>query len=236
MIKQIVSSIRNYLVRRLGIPEIAPAMERLSKQAFEPNLILDVGAYHGEYAHLCRRVWPNSFVVCIEPQSSAVKVLESRIDNKMAVYNTLLGAEERNAVPFREVETASSVLVEHIDKSHPVVLHPMRTIDSILSSDFDGQSIDLLKLDVQGYELEILKGGERSLKAVQVILVEVNLLDIHEKVPLLSELVTWLKDRNFIAFDICGLTRRPLDQALWQADMLFVQEDSPLRRDKRWAV
>jgi len=33
---------------------------------------------------------------------------------------------------------------------------------------------------------------------------------------------------------VCGLTRRPLDQALWQTDMLFVPQQSALRADKRW--
>ena len=45
----------------------------------------------------------------------------------------------------------------------------------------------------------------------------------------------WLAERGWVAFDICGLTRRPLDDALWQADMLFAPGTSELRRDKKWA-
>jgi len=67
-------------------------------------------------------------------------------------------------------------------------------------------------------------------------LAEINLLDIHQNVPLLAEVVTWLSDREWITYDICGLTRRPLDQALWQADLIFVPRNSPLRADKRWAA
>lgn len=99
---------------------------------------------------------------------------------------------------------------------------------------FSDRSPDLLKLDVQGYELEVLKGAEQSLPHIRVILAEVNLLDIHQNVPLLAEIVSWLNERDWVAYDICGLTRRPLDRALWQADFIFVPRHSPLRTDKRW--
>jgi hypothetical protein len=126
-------------------------------------------------------------------------------------------------------------MVEQINQNFPVTLHSMRTVDSIVQEHFGGNSSpDLLKLDVQGYELEVLKGAEKSLPKIQVILAEVNLLDIHQNVPLLAQTIAWLNERDWVAYDICGLTRRPLDQALWQADFIFVPRNSPLRSDKRW--
>jgi hypothetical protein len=49
-------------------------------------------------------------------------------------------------------------------------------------------------------------------------------------------ITTWLNERDWVAYDICGLTRRPLDGALWQADFMFVPCNSPLRNDKRWGI
>jgi hypothetical protein len=60
------------------------------------------------------------------------------------------------------------------------------------------------------------------------------LIDIHKDVPLLDDLVIFLREMGFVAYDICGLTRRPLDQALWQADFIFVPRECALRSDKRW--
>ena len=54
--------------------------------------------------------------------------------------------------------------------------------------------------------------------------------------PLLADAIAWLNDRDWVAYDICGLTRRPLDRTLWQADFIFVPRNSPLRTDKRWAA
>lgn len=111
----------------------------------------------------------------------------------------------------------------------------MTAVDRVVEVDCDGRAPDPLKLDVQGYELGVLKGAAGSLPRVQAVLVEVNLLDIHVGVPLLADLVGWLDARGFAAFDICGLMRRPLDDALWQADLVFVPKAGPLRQDKRWS-
>ena len=134
---------------------------------------------------------------------------------------------------FHEMETASSVLEEHIPQSAPVRSYPMRTIDDVVVAS-QMQAPTLLKLDVQGYEFEVLNGAEKTLPAMAAILAEVNLLDIHKGVHLLDELIVFLRDRDFLTYDICGLTRRPLDKALWQADFIFVPRDSFLRADKRW--
>jgi FkbM family methyltransferase len=210
-------------------------MERLANQGFKPELIFDVGAYQGEYAHICRGIWPDATIACFEPQAKARAKLQEKADSKMRIYDVLLGAEEKDAVPLHEAETASSVLDEFVDQ-HPTVPHPMRTINSIVKDDFKGHSPELLKMDVQGYELEVLKGAEEVLPKIQVILAEVNLLDLHIGVPLMADFMNWLLARNFVAFDICGLGRRPLDGLLWQADLIFVRPDSPLRRDKRWST
>ncbi len=230
--------IRRYLNRRLGVPEIPPALERLAKIGFQPKQIFDVGAYRGEFAQSCLHVWKNANIACFEALDSKVCQLQQLAQHNSAitVFPVLLGAKACEKVPLNQAETASSILVEHIPQNFPVSFHPMQTVDQIVQDHFAGRSPDLLKLDVQGYELEVLKGAEKTLPSLQVILAEVNLLDIHQNVPLLADIVTWLNDRNWVAYDICGLTRRPLDKTLWQADFIFVPRDSSLRSDKRWAA
>jgi hypothetical protein len=131
------------------------------------------------------------------------------------------------------METASSVLEEHIPQTAPIRAFPMQTIDEVVSSKTAAVP-DFLKLDVQGYELEVLKGAQDTLPRVSAVLAEVNLIDIHKGAPLLDELVLFMRDMGFVTYDICGLARRPLDSALWQADFIFVPLNSFLRSDKRW--
>jgi FkbM family methyltransferase len=220
------------------VPEIPVALNRVAGLGFQPNLIFDVGAYQGEFAQCCLQIWPKTQIACFEALEHKVQQLQRLASHhtEIQVFPGLLGAKVDENVPFYESETASSVLIEQIPQDFPITSHSMRTVDQIVEEYFDGRSPDLLKLDVQGYELEVLKGSEKSLPTMQMILAEINLLDIHQEVSLLAEVVAWLNDRDWVAYDICSLIYRPLDKALWQTDFIFVPRKSLLREDKRWAA
>lgn len=231
-------SLRERLARRLGVPEIPAALERLKQCGFQPRLIFDVGAYRGDFARDALRVWPGCRIACFEALEARVEELNgwAATSPNIAVFPCLVGAATRDAVPLNISETASSILSEHISQNFQQRAYQMRSIDDVIAAKFAAEAPDLLKIDVQGYELEVLKGAERTLPGIGAILVEVNLLDIHRDVPLIDEVIGWLAERHWAVYDICGLTRRPLDSALWQADLLFVPKSSDLRRDKRWAA
>ncbi len=235
MLSKLRRAVRDRLVRRLGVPEIPPALERLCANNFVPKYIFDVGAYSGEFTRLCRSIWPLAKLTCFKVLPHRVAELRSWCDQdrNAIVIESLLGAKSNRAVPFHEMETASSVLEEHIPQAAPVRFYPMHTIDEIVEST-GIEAPYFLKLDVQGYELEVLKGARNTLSHVSAALVEVNLIDIHKGAPLLDELILFMRDRGFVTYDICSFTRRPLDQALWQADFIFVPLKSSFRLDKRW--
>jgi FkbM family methyltransferase len=232
---QLKRLVRDRLARRLGVPEIPLALERLRANNFLPQQIFDVGAHAGEFTKLCRATWPAAKLTCFEVLPGPVRELRQWCarDGNANVIELLLGAEPKEAVPLHELGTASSILDEHIAQASRTGLYPMQTIDGIVTSRCI-DAPDLLKLDVQGYELEVLKGAQRTLKKISAILAEINLIDIHKNVPLLDDLIVFIREKGFVAYDICGLTRRPLDQGLWQADFIFVPRDSALRHDKRW--
>ena len=92
----------------------------------------------------------------------------------------------------------------------------------------------LLKVDVQGYELEVLKGGARTLSSVEAIIAEVSFFRFQAGMPVFHELVESLRRQGFVCYDVLSLSPRPLDGALAQADLLFVREDSQLRASNQW--
>ncbi|MGZ8229804.1 MAG: FkbM family methyltransferase, partial [Burkholderiales bacterium] len=209
------TEVRRELARRLHAPDIDVSLEHLAKR-ITPNLIFDVGAYRGEFAQRCLKLWPGARVVCFEPLEHAVHDLYDlsrsgigRID----VHRGLLGADEHEAVAFHEMETASSVLAEWAHQD-PATHQRMTTLDAVVRDGYRGQAPHLLKIDTQGYELEVLKGAEASLPGMWAVIAELNLLDIHKDVPLIAEVMQWLHERDFVAYDICELHRRPLDDAL----------------------
>jgi hypothetical protein len=109
----------------------------------------------------------------------------------------------------------------------------MITLDSYCET--RGIKPDFLKIDVQGYELEVLKGAQESLRNIEVILTEVNYLEVYQGAPLAAELIGWLSKREFVLYDVVNFMRRPLDKALWQSDMIFVRLSSPLLVNKRYS-
>ena len=101
----------------------------------------------------------------------------------------------------------------------------LRTLDSILATDNFPQP-DLIKLDVQGYELEVLKGSETALAGAEAVLMEVSIVELYQESPVLHHVTAFMAERGFRAYDICSLLRRPLDRALCQIDIIFVKETS----------
>lgn len=234
MISRLRACLRRRLIARLNAPDIPASLEGLASRGLMPNMVFDVGAFRGEFAVAALEVWPETRVACFEPLRhgrAEIKKLQTRFP-RIDLHETLVGAAAAASVPLHVRNSSTSLLRDSDSDKYPVEHLPVTTLDEAIASHYNGRPPELLKLDVQGYELEVLKGSERSLSGMRAILSEVNLLDLHENVPLLDEIVGWLAKRNFVAYDICGLTRRPLDRALWQADFIFVHRDDPLRANK----
>ena len=152
----------------------------------------------------------------------------------MHVHNVLLGEEDDKTVVFNKAETASSVLVEHETNDFEKEEKTMVSLDTLINES-NLPHPDFLKLDTQGYEYQILSGAETSLQNIEVILAELNHIDIHQNVILAEEVISLLFSKGFVIFDIAEMHRRPLDQALWQTDFIFVKKNSSLRNSKSWS-
>jgi len=112
---------------------------------------------------------------------------------------------------------------------------PMKTLDSVVARRKMPGPI-LLKADVQGYELEVLRGANETLRNTEVILLEVSTLPYNIGAPLFSDVVAFVADRRFLIYDFCHLHRRQSDDTAFQVDVLFAREDSALRSEKRFFV
>ena len=93
---------------------------------------------------------------------------------------------------------------------------------------------DLIKLDLQGFELDALRGSEQCLQHGQAVLLEVSFFEIQKGMSLAGEVIDFMRQRGFRIYDILALWHRPLDGALAQGDFLFLKEGHPLLRDESW--
>jgi len=105
---------------------------------------------------------------------------------------------------------------------------PVRRVDDICSS-YEVIGPVLLKIDVQGAELDVLRGSEGFLGHVEMIVVEVCLYKVYENGSDFADVFTWLDSHDFCLFDICGSYCSPTDGTLQQIDIVAVPKLSPLR-------
>lgn len=223
------------LKRRWGVPTTEGSLLRLRRAGFRPAAAVDVGAYQGDWTRAFKRVFPEVRVLMIEPQLDLAMRLErvARQYNGVDVRLDLLGPEERSAVPFLKQETGSRVLHEQEITRHHETLLPMTTLDAVTEC-WGVDHIPCIKLDVQGYELEVLRGGPRTLADTEVVMMEVNLMRIIPEAPLFHEAVEFMGRSGFQLYDIAGLITRPFDGAVWQMDAVFVRRTSELLSTTAW--
>lgn len=218
----------------LGVPTLHWSLENLKRIGFNPSIIIDIGAYEGYWTIEVLEVFPNAKILMIEAMKRKEPILQKVVKNHSNTdYGIiLLSATEGNEKSFLENETASHI-VEEDPKVDVIYKLRTQTLDNFLEQK-DFPLPNFLKLDVQGHEMEVLKGAEKSLAYSEICLLEITLLDLGDKTPLLAEMVSFMDEKQFQVYDISHFMRRPFDKALFQLDMFFVKKDSPLLRSKRW--
>lgn len=109
-----------------------------------------------------------------------------------------------------------------------------KRLDDLLT-DMGGR-VDFLKLDVQGYELAVLRGGETTLRDVLIVHTEVEFVEMYEKQPLFAEVDQFLRRAGFVFHRFASVHGRPMkpihfiqnplqpiSQQLW-ADAVYVRD------------
>ena len=215
-----------YTSKKQYFPSQEGAFNTLKFLGWLPKTCIDVGAYHGSWATMFRTVFPTSKVLMIEGQLSKEVILKKEADNdpiNLFFEIALLGATEGKEVSFVEMETGSSVFEESSPYSRVKRNVKLQTLDSLLENYPHFKEANAIKLDTQGYELEVLKGASNLLKTLEVILLEVSLVQINKGAPSFLEVVDWLNTRQFKLFDFCSQIRRK-DGVLWQTDLMFIRD------------
>lgn len=218
-----------FAYRLANAPDPEQGLRAIAARGFTPGFIVDVGAYEGNWTTMVKAIWPAARVLMVEPNPAKREMLARLAERSGAeLCSELLSSSDSGEVVFHLLETGSSVLEERSSASRTSQRLTTRSLDAVMA----GRKVDLLKIDVQGYEIEVLKGAEKALGRASVLVLELSLIDINAGAPIMHEVVAFLAKRGWIAYDIIEFHRRPLDSALWQIDMIFVPEASALRAKK----
>jgi FkbM family methyltransferase len=94
----------------------------------------------------------------------------------------------------------------------------------------------LIKVDVQGAELDVLAGASHILEETEYVVLETSLLGFYREGVQLYDVVSFMYEMGFATYDLVGHSYRPLDGALAQVDVAFVRRDGPLRSAHAYAT
>lgn len=222
-----------------GLDSMEGCLRFLRERGIVPRCVLDVGANETRWARLASKVFPESRFVLIEPQEEMVPALSAFCNSHPSARFVRAGAASRAGEAVQTIwdDLQGSTFVlpayDQMLAAGKQRVTPLVTIDDVFER--EPHLPELAKLDIQGYELEALKGASRLFGYTEVFILEVQLIR-SDLVPSFAAVVDFMNQRGYQVYDICGYLRRPVDDALGQVDLVFARSDGPLCADRRWSA
>lgn len=227
---------RRAFVERARRATYAGGLEHLKRLGFAPRTVVDVGVADGTMP--LYQTFPDARHVLIEPLEESKPFLEAiagcfpHVEYVIAAAGRQSGRVLINVHP----DMARSSVYWESDYVPGAVSPrdvPSITLDQVKRErGLDGPI--LLKIDVQGAELDVLAGGEETLPATECVVLEASLFEFFRGAPLVSEVVAYMQRQGFVIYDVLALQYRPLDGAMSMIDLAFVKEHGSFRRAHRF--
>jgi FkbM family methyltransferase len=133
-----------------------------TRTPLDGGAFLDVGANIGATACMVRSIRPDANIFCLEPSPKAFHYLQKNADPHMRLFNTAAGRQE-GVVDFYEADflagSSLSRKLEGYDDQRKTTPVKITSLDR-LCADYDIRNVRLVKVDVEGFEFDVLKGAE----------------------------------------------------------------------------
>lgn len=203
---------------------------------FGINTVLDIGANAGQFAEYIGKLFPDAMVYSFEPLPDCFEKLQSKMAGAInfRAFNLALGNQtadmefERNefspsssflkmanlhreAFPYTRNASAVSVKTRRLDD----LLPELRLREPVL-----------VKIDVQGYEDEVLRGGARIIQAASLIVIETSFETLYEGQHLFDDIYRKLTDWGFVYHGAVDQLCSPRDGRPLQENSIFVRRNS----------
>jgi FkbM family methyltransferase len=168
--------------------------------------VIDVGANTGQFAKMISSIFPKAHIYCFEPLAEPFAKLNKWADQcrgRVTVFNTALGESEHEVEMMAHLDhsPSSSFLktTEICEAIYPFTQKQsaatvkLTTLDKALSQITNSFTPDILiKLDVQGYEDRVIKGGIEAFRKARACIIEINLDCLYENQADFQEILSLL--------------------------------------------
>lgn len=195
--------------------------------------VIDVGAHHGQFALMASRRFPQAALWCLEPLPEAQAKLRRVVEHRGA---TVIGSAAGSRAGEHEFHvsraTDSSSLLPILDScttafpgtnEERIITVPLITLDELFPE--SPARPCLLKIDTQGSELDVLRGGERLLAAVDEIFVECSFVEFYSGQARIDQVIAYLLQRDLRLVGVYSVVHDRAGRCL-QADLLFARGET----------
>lgn len=224
---------------------LGPVIRLIQREAI--NLVFDVGANAGQFADSLRHHGYSGRMVSFEPVAEAHRELLNTAGGDSAwivAPRMALGAEEGEIAMkvaalsgLSSVLQPSSSLVQAYPPSAAITteLVPCHRLDTVSQQYLRPGERALLKVDVQGFEKQVLQGSESLLQTLRGIYIEVSLASLYDGQALAPEILDYLNRRGFQIWYLSPGWLDPQSGRMLQYDVLLARDGtSSTARDQRW--
>ncbi len=197
----------------------------------QPKFLCDIGANNGIWAYVLKQMNPTlEHIVFFEPQTQYQEKLQklSLPNTTKVIYPWGLGDQKEElfikggtaSASFFDVEKQTEYFPNSLsDKQESVEI---KLLDEIYSQD-NLPIPDLIKLDVQGFELNVLKGGIKTLRKTKYLVIELSFRQFYKNQPHIWEIFQFLQENNFVMIGKGFEWRSPKNSSeLLQMDAIFM--------------
>jgi FkbM family methyltransferase len=212
--------------RRISMTQV---LEHLRPLGLDPQTVIDVGVGYGTSELY---LFPDAEYLLIEAVREFEPHMQKILKHRKGRYLIAAAGSAKGelSIKVRPADLQASTLFQEAgggDGSPRNV--PVVTIDEVAPP-----GSVLLKLDIQGAELLALAGATETLKRCDAVLMEVQVMPCLTDAPSFADVVSFMRERNFVVYDFFGGAYRPLDGAVVSIDIAFVQEDGKFRRNRAY--
>ena len=141
------------------------------------SCILDVGANAGFFTLIRCSGNPRMNVTCIEPHPDTFGLLKRNIElnnltDRIQIHNLAIGAENGTLTMAQRRHSSMLTPQSAAESDAQPIEVPMSTLDTVVEE--SGRTFMAAKIDVEGYEVEVLKGASHTLKTLKALIIEIH--------------------------------------------------------------
>ena len=205
--------------------ETPVALRRIAARGIEVGTVIDIGASNGAWSDTAMKFFPDAQYLLIEAQ----QVHEPRLKaftaaHANAQYVLMAAGEKPGAIYFDDADPFAGQA--RTEAAPGLVEIPVTSVDhEIASRNLPGPY--LLKFDVHGFELPILRGAGKALTETSLLVMECYNFQIADDMLTFADMCRYMQDLGLRVIDMSEPLWREKDLALWQMDFFFARADRP---------